>query len=227
MITFEKFKEIIVKYIRFHQCENQLRQMQIDIFESPICETTGFYFDWLWEAYFTEDACDTISWWTFEYHDIEEDFDEQGNYVGDPDKEPGMWDKDDNVIPMITIEDLWNEVKDLRLKVEGEELKETVKDMVEVQLKAAAEPVDMDVLKGAIGDQWNEVIKFFGRPESLVYVDNTDEAIADIMATYLENKAPYKVIKCEYCDAAIYLDSTVGVVLALSSDDFELYAWQQ
>lgn len=227
MITFEKFKEIIVKYIRFHQCENQLRQMQIDIFESPICETTGFYFDWLWEAYFTEDACDTISWWTFEYHDIEEDFDEQGNYVGDPDKEPGMWDKDDNVIPMITIEDLWNEVKDLRLKVEGEELKETVKDMVEVQLKAAAEPVDMDVLKGAIGDQWNEVIKFFGRPESLVCVDNTDEAIADIMATYLENKAPYKVIKCEYCDAAIYLDSTVGVVLALSSDDFELYAWQQ
>ena len=227
MITFEKFKEIIVKYIRFHQCENQLRQMQIDIFESPICETTGYYFDWLWEAYFTEDACDTISWWVFEYHDIEEDFDEQGNYVGDPDKEPGMWDKDDNVIPMITIEDLWNEVKDLRLKVEGEELKETVKDMVEVQLKAAAEPVDMDVLKGAIGDQWNEVIKFFGRPESLVCVDNTDEAIADIMATYLENKAPYKVIKCEYCDAAIYLDSTVGVVLALSSEDFELYAWQQ
>ena len=79
MITFEKFKDIIVKYINFYQCENQLRQMGLDVFESPLFETTGYYFDWLWEAYFTEDACDTISWWAFEYHEIEEDFDRDGN----------------------------------------------------------------------------------------------------------------------------------------------------
>ncbi len=230
MITFEKFKEIIVKYIRFYQCENQLRKMGLDVFESPLFETTGYYFDWLWEAYFTEDGCDTISWWVFEYHDIEDDFDRDGNYIGDPNKEPGMWDKDDNVIPMITIEDLWNEVKDLRLKLEGEEdkteLTNTIKDMVELHLKTAAEPVNMDVLKDALGDEWDNIIKFFGKPESMVCVDNSDEAIADIMATYLDNKAPYKTIQCDSCEASIFLDSKVGVVLVLSADDFKLYVWQ-
>ena len=230
MITYEKFKEIIVKYIRFYQCENQLRKMGLDVFESPLFETTGYYFDWLWEAYFTEDGCDTISWWIFEYHDIEDEFDEQGNYVGDPDKDPGMWDKDDNVIPMITIEDLWNEVKGLRLKLEGEEdkteLTNTIKDMVELHLKTAAEPVNMDVLKDALGDEWDNIIKFFGKPESMVCVDNSDEAIADIMATYLDNKAPYKTIQCDSCVASIFLDSKVGVLLVLSADDFELYVWQ-
>lgn len=230
MITYEKFKDIIVKYIRFRKVEDQLYKMGIDIAEGPLGETTGYYFDWLWEAYFTEDACDAISWWAFEYHDIEDDFDNDGNYIGDPNMEPGMWDKNDNVIPMITIKDLWNEVKDMRLKIEGEKedkLKSSIKNMVELHLQVAAEPVNMDVLRDAIGDEWDNIIKFFGRPENLVCVDNTDEAIADIMATYLENKAPYKVVQCESCEAAIYLDSKVGVLLTLSADDFELYVWQQ
>jgi hypothetical protein len=228
MITFEKFKDIIVKYISFRKVEDKLYEMGIDIAKGPLVETTGYYFDWLLEAYFTEDACDTINWWTFEYHDIENDFDVQGNYVGDPDKEPGMWDKDDNVIPMITIEDLWNEVKDQRLRLESntEKLKDTIKNMVESQLKNAAEPVDMDVLKNALGDEWKNIIKFFGRPESMVCVDNSDEAIADIIATYLKDKAPYKTIQCESCEASIFLDSEVGVMLVLSADDFELYVWQ-
>jgi hypothetical protein len=102
--------------------------MGIDIAEGPLGETTGYYFDWLWEAYFNEDGCDTIAWWTFEYHNIEEDFDNNGNYIGEK-MEPGMWDKDDKVIPMVTIEDLWNEVKDQRLKREGEE-DEIVQDAV-------------------------------------------------------------------------------------------------
>ena len=228
MITYEKFKDIIVKYINFYKCEDQLRKMNIEIFDSPIFETTGYYFDWLWEAYFTEDGCDTISWWAFEYHNIEEDFDNNGEYIGEK-MEPGMWDNNDNVIPMVTIEDLWNEVKDQRLKIEGEdnELKDSIKDMVELHLKTAAEPVNMSVLKEAVGDEWDNIIKFFGKPESMVCVDNTDEAIADIMATYLENKAPYKTIQCESCEASIFLDSEVGVVLVLSADDFELYVWQQ
>lgn len=230
MITYEKFKDIIVKYIRFRKVEDQLYKMGINVEDGPLGETTGYYFDWLWEAYFNEDGQDTISWWTFEYHNIEEDFDNDGNYIGE-DKEPGMWDKDDNVIPMITIEDLWNEVKDLRFKIEGEEdkteLTNTIKDMVELHLKTAAEPVNIDVLKDALGDEWDNIIKFFGRPESMVCVDNTDEAIADIMATYLENKAPYKTIQCESCKASIFLDSEVGVVLVLSADGFELYVWQQ
>ena len=229
MITYEKFKDIIVKYIKFYKCEDQLRKMNIEIFDSPLFETIGYYFDWLWEAYFTEDGCDTINWWTFEYHNLEEDFDDNGNYIGEK-MEPGMWDKDNKVIPMVTIEDLWNEVKDQRLKLEGEEdhkeLKDSIKDMVELHLKTAAEPVNMDAIKEAIGDEWNNIIKFFGKPENMVCVDNTDEAIADIMATYLENKSPYKVIKCEACEASIFLDSKVGVLLVLSADDYELYVWQ-
>lgn len=231
MITYEKFKEIIVKYIRFYQCEDQLRKMGLDVFESPLFDTTGYFFDWLWEAYFTEDGCDTISWWIFEYHNIEDDFDREGNYIGDPDKEPGMWDKNDNVIPMLTIKDLWNEVQDQRLKLEGEEDKEeftnTIKGWVESHLRTAAEPVNVEALKDALGDEYKNVLKFFGKPENLVCVDNTDEAIADIMATYLDNKAPYKTIKCDSCLASIFLDSKVGVVLVLSADDFELYVWQQ
>jgi hypothetical protein len=230
MITYEKFREIIVKYINFYKCEDQLRKMNIDIFESPLFDTTGYFFDWLWEAYFTEDGCDTINWWAFEYHNLEDDFDNNGEYIGDPDKEPGMWDKDDNVIPMLTIKDLWNEVKDQRLKLEGEEdhkeLKDSIKDMVELHLKTATEPVNMNAIKEAIGDEWDNIIKFFGKPENMVCVDNTDEAIADIMATYLENKSPYKVIKCEACEASIFLDSKVGVLLVLSADDYELYVWQ-
>ena len=228
MITYEKFKEIIVKYINFYKCEDQLRRMNIDIFESPLFDTTGYFFDWLWESNFTEDGCDTISWWAFEYHNLEDDFDNNGGYIGDPDKEPGMWDKDDNVIPMLTIEDLWNEVKDQRLRIEGEdnELKDSIKDMVELHLKTAAEPVNMSVLKEAVGDEWDNIIKFFGKPESMVCVDNTDEAIADIMATYLQDKAPYKTINCDSCEASIFLDSKVGVLLVLSADDYELYVWQ-
>ena len=228
MITYEKFKEIIVKYINFYKCEDQLRKMNIDIFESPLFDTTGYFFDWLWESNFTEDGCDTISWWAFEYHNLEDDFDNNGGYIGDPNKEPGMWDKDDNVIPMLTIEDLWNEVKDQRLRLEGEEneLKDSIKDMVELHLKTAAEPVNMSVLKEAVGDEWDNIIKFFGKPESMVCVDNTDEAIADIMATYLQDKAPYKTIKCDSCEASIFLDSKVGVLLVLSADDYELYVWQ-
>lgn len=227
MITYEKFKDIIVKYINFYKCEDQLRKMNIEIFDSPIFETTGYYFDWLWEAYFTEDGCDTISWWAFEYHNIEEDFDNNGEYIGEK-MEPGMWDNEDNVIPMVTIEDLWNEVKDQRLRIEGEdnELKDSIKDMVELHLRTAAEPVNMSVLKEAVGDEWDNIIKFFGKPESMVCVDNTDEAIADIMATYLQDKAPYKTINCDSCEASIFLDSKVGVLLVLSADDYELYVWQ-
>ena len=229
MITFEKFKEIIVKYIRFYQCENQLRKMGLDVFESPLFETTGYYFDWLWEAYFTEDGCDTISWWIFEYHDIEDDFDRDGNYIGDPDKEPGMWDKDDNVIPMVTIEDLWNEVKDERrefVKTPNEQLKDAITDMVKLHIQNAVEPANIDTIKEAVGDMWDKIAEFFDDTDKLVCIDNTDEALADIIATYLEDKKPYFEAETESCYVEIFLDTNVGTLLVLSADDFELYVWQ-
>lgn len=230
MITYEEFKEIIVKYISFYRCEDQLRKMNIDIFESPLFDTTGYFYDRIWEAYFTEDGCDTIAWWTFEYHDIEEDFDNNGRYIGDPDKQPGMWDKDDNVIPMLTIRDLWEEVKDQRLRLEGEEdqeeLKDAIKEMVVLQLKTAAEPANLEVIKEAVEGRWEKIKEYFDDVNKLVCVDNTDEGIADIMATYLEKKVPYAEEQLESCLVQIYLDTKVGTLLVLSADDFELYVWQ-
>ncbi len=228
MITYEKFKEIIVKYIRFSHVEEQLRKMNIDLIESPLFSTPGFYLDWLWEAYFTEDGQDTIAWWMFEYHDLAEEFDDEGNYVGDG-IEPGMWDKDDNVIPMVTIEDLWNEVKSERrefVKTPKEQLKNTITDMVRLHLQNAVEPANTDTIKEAVGDMWNKIAEFFDDTDKLVCVDNTDEALADIMATYLEDKRPYFEAEAESCYIEIFLDTNVGTLLVLSADDFELYVWQ-
>ena len=228
MITYEKFKDIIIKYIRFRKVGDLLYKMGVDIAEGPLSETTGHYFDWLWEAYFNEDGQDTISWWTFEYHDIEEDFDNNGNYIGE-DKDPGMWDKDDNVIPMITIEDLWEYVKDDRkefVKTPEEQLKDTINKMAKTQIENAVEPIDLDVLKGAMGDAWEKISKLFDNIDKLVCVDNTDEVIADIMSTYIENKVLYIDEELEQCHIKIFLDTNVGTLLVLSAEDFELYVWQ-
>ena len=229
MITYEKFKEIIVKYIIFSKCDNTLREVNIDIFESPIFETTSYYLDWLWDAYFTEDGVDTINWWMFEYHTLEEDFDKNGNYIGDPDKDPGMWDKNDNVIPMITIKDLWEYVKDDRkefVKTPEEQLKDTINKIAKTQIENAVEPIDLDVLKGAMGDAWEKISKFFDNVDKLVCVDNTDEVIADIMSAYIENKVLYIDAELEQCHIKIFLDTNVGTLLVLSAEDFELYVWQ-
>ena len=228
MITYEKFREIIVKYINFYKCEDQLRKMNIDIFESPLFDTTGYFFDWLWESNFTEDGCDTISWWAFEYHDIEEDFDNDGNYIGEK-MEPGMWDKDENVIPMVTIKDLWEYVKDDRkefVKDPKEQLKDTINEMVKTQIENAVEPADLDVIKEAVGDAWEKISTFFDNTDKLVCLDNTDEAIADIMSTYLDDKTPYIDEQLEQCHVEIFLDTNVGTLLVLSAEDFELYVWQ-
>ena len=228
MITYEKFKDIIVKYIQFSKVEDQLYKMGINISEGPLGETTGHYFDWLWEAYFNEDGQDTITWWAFEYHDMEVDFDNDGNYIGE-NKNPGMWDKDDNVIPMITIEDLWEYVKDDRkefVKDPKEQLKDTINEMVKTRIENAAEPADLEVIKEAVGDTWEKISKFFDDTNKLVCVDSTDEVVADIMSDYLENKISYVNEQLEQCGIEMFLDTIVGTLLVLSTEDFELYVWQ-
>ena len=113
MIEFEKFKKVIVKYIEFYKCEDQLRRMRIEIVDSPLFETPGFLLDWLWEECFTDEGVDTINWYMFEHRDLADDFDYRGECLID-DEDPVMWDNEKNPIPMRTIEDLWNYVKDFR-----------------------------------------------------------------------------------------------------------------
>ena len=225
MITYEKFKDIIVKYIRFSKVEGQLYKMGINITNGLLGETTELYFDWLWEDYFNKDGQDTISWWVFEYHDIENDFDNDGNYIGE-DKDPGMWDKDENIIPMITIEDLWKSVKDDRkefVKDPKEQLKDNINEMVKTRIENTAEPADLEVIKEAVGDALEKISKFFDDTNKLVCVDSTDEVVADIMSDYLENKVPYTDEQLEQCYIEIFLNTIVGTLLVLSTEDFELY----
>lgn len=228
MITYEQFKEIIIKYIHFAKCEDNLRKMNIDIFESPLFDTVGHYLDWLWEAYFDEYGIDSINWFLFEHRDLAEDFDEYGNCLID-EEEPAVWDKNDNPIPMRTIEDLWEDVKDHRRKFEKtdkEQLTETITGMIKAQLEAAMEPANIDTIKEAVGDTWEELIKFFNDVDKLVCVDNTDKAIADIMITYIEHRAPYIDNDAESCRVQLFLDTNVGPIMVLSAEDFELYVWQ-
>ena len=228
MITYEQFKEIIVKYIRFRKTEDQLYKMDIDIFGSSIFDTIGYYLDWLWEAYFDEYGIDSIDWFLFEHRDLVEDFDKNGNCLVD-EEEPAVWDKNDNPIPMRTIEDLWEDVKDHRRKFEKtdkEQLTETINGMIKAQLEAAMEPANIDTIKEEVGDTWKELIKFFNSVDKLVCVDNTDKAIADIMTTYIEHRVPYIDNDTESCRVQLFLDTNVGPIMVLSVEDFELYVWQ-
>ena len=219
MITYEKFKEIIVRYIIFSKCESTLRESNIEIFESPLFETTGYYLDWLLEAYFTESGVDTINWWMFEYHTLEEDFDKNGNYIGDPNKEPGMWDKDDNIIPMITIEDLWNEVKDLRKKSE-EEVSNIVK------LKELSNQVDVKALESVTEDFWDKILTYFDNIDNLVCVD--DVSVENLINEIIANIKPTEEKDLEDCYIKIYKDTELGSLLILSiDDDYKVYIWQE
>ena len=219
MITYEKFKEIIVRYIIFSKCESTLRESNIDIFESPLFETTGYYLDWLWDAYFTENGVDTINWWMFEYHTLEEDFDKNGNYIGDPNKDSGMWDKDDNIIPMITIEDLWNEVKDLRKKSE-EEVSNIVK------LKELSSQVDVEALELVTEDFWDKILTYFDNIDNLVCVD--DVSVENLINEIITNIEPAEEKDLEDCYIKIYKDTELGSLLILSiDDDYKVYIWQE
>ena len=219
MITYEKFKEIIVRYIIFSKCESTLRESNIEIFESPLFETTGYYLDWLWDAYFTENGVDTINWWMFEYHTLEEDFDKYGNYIGDPNKDPGMWDKDDNIIPMITIEDLWNEVKDLRKKSE-EEVSNIVK------LKELSNQVDVEALESVTEDFWDKILTYFDNIDNLVCVD--DVSVEDLINEIITNIEPAEEKDLEDCYIKIYEDTELGSLLILTIDnDYKVYIWQE
>ena len=140
-----------------------------------------------------------------------------------------MWDKDENIIPMITIEDLWKSVKDDRkefVKDPKEQLKDTINEMVKTKIENTAEPADLEVIKEAVGDAWEKISKFFNDTNKLVCVDSTDEVVTDIMSDYLENKISYINEQLEQCGIEIFLDTIVGTLLVLSTEDFELYVWQ-
>ncbi len=113
MIEFKDFKKAIVSYINFDKYVGTLNSVGINLVDGQSFDTTGTLLDLLWLTNFTEEAVDTINWFLFEYHDLENEFDTNGKFIA-ADNEPAMWDSNDEVIPMNTIEDLWNYVKDFQ-----------------------------------------------------------------------------------------------------------------
>ena len=221
MITFEKFKKIIVKFINFHQCESKLNNFGIDIIDSPLSETSGFFLDWLWEAYFTEEGIDTISWWMFEYHDIDEEFDADGQYIGEENKEPGMWDKDDNVIPMITIEDLWNEVKDQRLKI--------VEDTPQEEPKKQQMMSPQELLDTVGDDMYNRICKYFPNIDMLAYTDD-ENGKKEILDKLGDTKPFLQYTESENESIKLHLNmysiENFGILLEINVGDYTRYIWQ-
>ena len=93
-------KEEFVELLREHDDQEDridtLSSMGLDIFDSPLIEYGNKMFERLIKAYFTEEGAEWVFWWLYE-----------------KDGDPGMkaWDKNHNEIPMETMEDLWNYVK--------------------------------------------------------------------------------------------------------------------
>lgn len=96
-MTIKEFTELIEDYQQNLEEIDKICDIFPSFFEIKPVEYIHKLFDEILKAYFEEEAIDTIYWWLFDYNDK---------------SEPGMWDENDNVIPMETIEDLWHYIKD-------------------------------------------------------------------------------------------------------------------
>lgn len=80
----ELFKNILNEFIKLEDFTDKLNEAGISIIETPAYNTSGYLFDRLIEAYFTEDGVNWITWYMFEkrpYPDQIHAFDEDDNEV--------------------------------------------------------------------------------------------------------------------------------------------------
>lgn len=95
MIGKEKFIELIEEYNKQNKRIDQIGEFVTGIYDSPIIDYGWKMFDELKKAYFTEEGVDWIDY--FLYENPKECY-----YI------------DDVKIPLKTIDDLWETVKDYR-----------------------------------------------------------------------------------------------------------------
>ena len=225
-MKFEQFEKIIKEYIKFSHYEHKLNEMGLDIVDTPLYETTGFLLDNIWEAWFNDDGIDTINWWMFEYHDLDEDFDDDLNLVQE--KEPGMWDEDGNVIPMDTIEDLWNYVKDCLLHNDY-----TLKEVINSGNRAI-------IAKNTKSITYEDICDIINNPEiiSALHWDDDSEIyfvpantpeLKDILG--IRFKDPQKIMPFETLDGlkmtiSSFWDKQVGPVYRLTYQGHDTYIWE-
>lgn len=100
MITKNEFTDLVKRHIAWDKRIDEIQTvLNCDIFDADWVDYTNSLFTKTLKVLFSESAVDTITWWMYEHTNKEED---------------AMWDNTGKVIPMKTVEDLWNFVKDER-----------------------------------------------------------------------------------------------------------------
>lgn len=99
MITKEEFIDLILKQQKWSNRVDEVSEaLNVPtLFESDWVEYAAILFDKTLNFLFNEDGVDDIYWWMYE---------KSGN------PEFKMWDENGKEIPIDTVEDLWNLVKD-------------------------------------------------------------------------------------------------------------------
>lgn len=97
MISKEQFVEVIEALQAASDfLDRSCDELSIDLYDIEPVSSLYKLESIIFKSNFTNEAIDVIEWWLYEYNRVE----------------PAMWDADHNVIPMETVEDLWNYVKD-------------------------------------------------------------------------------------------------------------------
>lgn len=98
-MTKEGFIKLIENAQNYNKELDKWHDFGIDLFELPISELGWNFFDTILQELFTDEGIEWITWWVYDRISIT---------TGKPLK---VYDKNGDVIPTDTIEDLWNLVK--------------------------------------------------------------------------------------------------------------------
>lgn len=113
MITKQCFIKVLSDLHNVDKYIDASAALSFDVMESPLYEAYSYMLDRFWKDNFTKDACQHIDWFIYEHHDMAGDFDDHLNMLRKG--RLGIWDENDNPIPMDTIDDLWKFVEDSRI----------------------------------------------------------------------------------------------------------------
>lgn len=98
MITEVEFTNLITNQLAWEAKVDAVEDaMGCCLYDSDWVSHASRLFETTLGFLFVEDAVDTILWWMYEHTDKEQ---------------AAMWDKDGKVIPMVTLHDLWEFIKD-------------------------------------------------------------------------------------------------------------------
>lgn len=95
-LTEERFIELLEDHKSQNERISKLSEVGIDVWDSPLIEYGNLLFEKIMELYFNELGRSWIYWWLYE---------KDGN------PEFKAWDENENEIPLETIHDLWEYVK--------------------------------------------------------------------------------------------------------------------